>query len=186
MKKLFLPLLIIITFNTFAQEKSGIQQFWELLKQHCGKAYEGQVTQGMTDAFKNGPLVMHVRLCGDTLIKIPFFVGEDKSRTWVLKLKNDRILLKHDHRHTDGSEDKVTQYGGWTTNAGQAGFQIFPADQETATLLPAAVGNVWWITIDKDFFTYNLRRIGTDRLFTVKFDLSKLIATPSAPWGWKD
>src|SRR5690349_15285487 len=110
MKKLFLPILIIITFNTYAQEKSGVQQFWELLKQHCGKAYEGQVTQGMTDAFKNGPLVMHVRLCGDTLIKIPFFVGEDKSRTWVLKLKNDRILLKHDHRHTDGSEDKVTQY----------------------------------------------------------------------------
>jgi hypothetical protein len=185
-KKALILFIVLSNFTAQAQEKTGAQQFWDLLKQHCGKAYEGEVTQGMTDAFKNGPLVMHVRLCGDTLIKIPFFVGDDKSRTWVLKLKNDRILLKHDHRHADGSEDKVTQYGGWTTNTGQAGIQIFPADEETANLLPAAVGNVWWITIDKTHFTYNLRRIGTDRLFTVKFDLSKPIPAPAAPWGWKD
>lgn len=186
MKKLLLALFLISSLKAYAQQKSGTQQFWDLLKQHCNKAYEGQVTHGMTDAFKNGPLIMHVRLCYDNLIKIPFFVGEDKSRTWVLKLENDRILLKHDHRHEDGSEDKVTQYGGLTSNSGTANMQIFPADQQTVDLLPAAAGNVWWITIDKDHFTYNLRRIGTDRLFTVRFDLSKPVTAPSAPWGWKD
>ncbi|MDQ8004075.1 MAG: hypothetical protein REI64_04685 [Pedobacter sp.] len=186
MKKLFLLLLFITSINAHAQQKSGAQQFWDLLKQHCGKAYQGEVTQGMTDTFKNGPLVMHVRKCSDGLIKIPFFVGDDKSRTWVLTLKDDRILLKHDHRHVDGSEDKVTQYGGLTSNSGTANLQIFPADQQTVDLLPAAVGNVWWITIDGDSFTYNLRRIGSDRIFTVKFDLSKPVATPAAPWGWKD
>ncbi|MNJ93016.1 hypothetical protein D3C87_106950 [compost metagenome] len=185
-KKLLLPILFLLSFNTYAQQKSGAQQFWDLLKQHCGKAYQGEITHGMTDAFKNGPLVMHVRQCNDSLIKIPFFVGEDKSRTWVLKLANSRILLKHDHRHADGSEDKVTQYGGLTSNSGTANMQIFPADQQTIDLLPAAAGNVWWITIDGNSFTYNLRRIGTDRLFTVKFDLSKPIAPPPAPWGWKD
>jgi hypothetical protein len=185
MKKLTLIALLFLSVNAFAQQKSNAQQFWDQLKKHCNKAYQGIVTDGMTDAFKNGPLVMHVRMCSDnTTIKIPFFVGDDKSRTWVLKLENDRILLKHDHRHQDGSEDKVTQYGGWSTNTGQAGFQIFPADEETAKLLPAAVGNVWWITIDDKHFTYNLRRIGTDRLFSVKFDLSESIKTPDAPWGW--
>jgi len=185
-KKIFLPLLLIVSLNSYAQQKPGAQQFWDLLKQHFGKAYQGEVMQGMTDAFKNGPLVMHVRMYSDSLIKIPFFVGDDKSRTWVLKLKNNRILLKHDHRHKDGSEDRVTQYGGLTSNVGTANMQIFAADQQTVDLLPAAVGNVWWITIDGNSFTYNLRRIGTDHLFTVKFDLSKPVTTPTAPWGWKD
>lgn len=182
----FFFLLLLVSITGFAQQKTTTQQFWDTLKQHCGKAYQGEVTQGLTDDFKNGPLLMHVKSCEDGSIKIPFFVGEDKSRTWILKLSNDRISLKHDHRHKDGSEDKITQYGGITSNAGLANMQIFPADQETVNLLPQAAGNVWWITIDKDFFTYNLRRIGSDRLFTVKFDLSKPIGAPSSPWGWKN
>lgn len=188
MKKHFLILSLFLSCTSlaFSQQQSGAQQFWAKLQQHCGKTYQGEVTQGLTADFKNGPLVMHVRSCGDNEIKIPFFVGEDKSRTWVLQLKNDRILLKHDHRHQDGKPDKITQYGGLSTNNGQDSIQVFPADQETLDLLPAAAGNVWWITLNKDYFTYNLRRIGSDRLFTVKFDLQKPIETPSAPWGWKD
>jgi hypothetical protein len=64
--------------------------------------------------------------------------------------------------------------------------QIFPADLETFNIIPAAAANVWWITINETSFTYNLRRIGSDRLFTVYFDLTKTVPTPSAPWGWKD
>ena len=178
--------LFIYTSTSYAQQKSTAQQFWETLKQHCGKAFQGEVTQGLTDDFKNGPLIMHVKSCEDGVIKIPFFVGEDRSRTWVLKLNNNRISLKHDHRHKDGSEDKITQYGGTASNVGLANMQVFPADQETVNLLPQAAGNVWWITVDKDFYTYNLRRIGSDRVFTVKFDLSKPVAEPLSPWGWKN
>jgi hypothetical protein len=36
------------------------------------------------------------------------------------------------------------------------------------------------------YFTYNLRRLGTDRLFSVKFDLTKEIIKPGAPSGWRD
>ena len=55
---------------------------------------------------------MHVRSCKDKTIRIPFFVGDDKSRTWVFTMsKSNLITLKHDHRHKDGSEDKITQYG---------------------------------------------------------------------------
>jgi hypothetical protein len=53
--------------------------------------------------------------------------------------------------------------------------------------LPAAATNVWWVElVAGKFFTYNLRRIGTDRLFTIRFDLTKPVAIPYAPWGWKD
>ena len=183
-KKLIFSTLILFSFSTYAQEKSGAQQFWQLIKQHGNKAFQGEVTEGMTDAFKNGPLVMHVKFFNDSVMKIPFFVGEDKSRTWVLTLKDDRILLKHDHRNADGSEDEVTQYGGKTTNSGKANLQVFPADQQTNDLIPLAGTNIWWITVDKDVFTYNVRRLGTPRLFTVKFDLSKTVTPPSAPWGW--
>ncbi len=69
---------------------------------------------------------------------------------------------------------------------GLANIQFFPADQHTASLIPYASNNVWWVTIDKTSFTYNLRRIGTDRFFSVKFDLTKEIEIPSAPWGSKD
>jgi hypothetical protein len=81
---------------------------------------------------------------------------------------------------------RITQYGGTSTNSGSASVQIFPADQETFNIIPAAAANVWWITINETSFTYNLRRIGSDRLFTVHFDLTKTVPTPAAPWGWKD
>lgn len=187
MKKMFFLMIFSISTMTYAQEKTGAKQFWENLKKHCGKSYEGSISAGAgNDDFSNKTLIMHVRSCEDNTIRIPFFVGENKSRTWVLTFANDRITLKHDHRHEDGSEDKVTQYGGTASNSGLPEIQFFPADQQTASLLPNASTNVWWITLDKDVFSYNLRRIGSDRLFTVKFDLSKPVDTPSAPWGWKE
>lgn len=186
-KILLLTLVFAISLAANAQQKSGAQQFFDKLKKHCGNAYEGKVTAGAgNDAFSTNRLVMHVRSCEDNRIRIPFFVGDDKSRTWVLTLENDAILLKHDHRHEDGSEDKVTQYGGWSTNSGADSIQMFPADRFTANLIPYAAFNVWWITVNDTSFTYNLRRIGSDRLFTVTFDLTKKVEVPSAPWGWKE
>lgn len=161
--------------------------FWNTLQSLCGKSFEGQLELPENDAdFGGKKLVMHVRSCEDNVIRIPFFVGDDKSRTWVLTFEDDRIQLKHDHRHEDGTEDDITMYGGTTTNSGQATIQLFPADQHTKTIIPAASTNTWWITLDDNQFTYNLRRLGTERVFRVSFDLTKTIETPEAPWGWKD
>ncbi|HSP83001.1 MAG TPA: hypothetical protein VLN72_04665, partial [Gillisia sp.] len=122
----------------------------------------------------------------DGTITIPFYVGEDKSRTWVLTFENDRIKLKHDHRHEDGSEDKITQYGGTSTNSGSPNLQFFPADAETAELIGYAATNVWWITLDENTFTYNLKRIGTENpAFNVIFDLTTPVEAPGAQWGWE-
>lgn len=187
MKHLFYIVLCLSFLNLKAQERSGAAIFWDRLSQHCGKTFSGTVMEApANDDFRGKTLLMHVRSCDDHRIRIPFFVGEDRSRTWVLTFDNDRITLKHDHRHEDGSEDKVTQYGGTATNTGLPNFQMFPADQETAALIGYASTNIWWITLDENTFTYNLRRIGTDRLFSVSFDLTAAVVTPEAPWGWED
>ena len=165
------------------------QTFWKELQQLCNNAYEGTVIAAPANdtVFKNKKLLMHVRACNENIIRIPFVVGSDRSRTWVLTKKTDQLLFKHDHRHVDGSADSVTMYGGYTTNSGTTTMQVFPADLETTNLLPAAVGNVWWIELlPGKSFTYNLRRIGTDRLFSIRFDLTKTVSPPDAPWGWKE
>ncbi|WP_037316452.1 hypothetical protein [Salegentibacter sp. Hel_I_6] len=168
-------------------QNSPSEEFWSNLQNHCRKTYEGTITEGMgNDDFDGKKLIMHVRSCEENEIKIPFFVGENKSRTWILTLEDDKIQLKHDHRQPDGSEDKITQYGGTSSNTGLANIQVFPADEETAALIPAAATNVWWITLNEEIFSYNLKRIGSKNNFTVEFDLSKPVDTPAAPWGWED
>lgn len=166
----------------------GVDQFWQQLKQHCGKTYQGIVTSGATanDGFSGKRLVMHVLSCSEDQLLIPFNVGENRSRTWILTKVKDRIELKHDHRHEDGTNDAVTMYGGSTTNSGLPSIAVFHADQITVTTIPAAATNVWWITINNTTFTYNLRRIGSDRLFTVTFDITKPIEKPLPSWGWEN
>jgi len=188
MKKSFCILTLLFSSFLLAQTESGAAQFWKKLQLFCGQSFEGELISGgsANDPFSGKKLIMHVRSCADATIKIPFFVGDDKSRTWVLTFDKEVITLKHDHRHEDGTPDKITQYGGTASNSGLPGIQFFPADQETCNLISYAATNVWWITIDDTSFTYNLRRIGTDRLFTVRFDTTKKVATPDAPWGWNN
>ncbi len=187
MKKLLFFFAILISLTSMAQEKSPMEIFWNNLQAHCGQAYEGNLTKAPeNDPLGEKKLIMHMRTCEKEEIKISFFAGEDKSRTWVLRKKGDVLELKHDHRHKDGTEDEVTQYGGTSTNTGLPHLQFFPADAHTAKLLPEAASNVWWITLDEETYTYNLRRLGTDRVFSVSFDLTHTIPTPPAPWGGEE
>jgi hypothetical protein len=160
--------------------------FWTALTALCGQAFEGSVQdpQPQDTAFAGRTLVMHVRECTQDEIRIPFHVDDDRSRTWVLTRTETGLRLKHDHRHADGSEDEVTQYGGDTSDSGTATQQSFPADQETATLLPAAATNVWTMELEPATrFAYTLRREGTDRRFRVEFDLTRTVPAPPPPWG---
>jgi hypothetical protein len=127
---------------------------------------------------------MHVRTCEPGVIRIPFFVGEDRSRTWVLTTTSVGLRLKHDHRHEDGTEDEVTQYGGDTEGRGLATAQDFHADAYTAELVPTAATNIWTLEHHPgELFAYGLRREASDRRFRVEFDLTRPIDTPPPPWG---
>lgn len=185
----FLLFLSVLVASISVRAQNGHGKFMENLKKHCGKAYEGTITAGGRegDGFTGQKLVMRVISCSENQVKIPFFVGENKSRTWILTQKGTTDLeLKHDHRHEDGTDDKVTMYGGTTSNTGLESLQFFPADQFTCDMIDYACGNVWWITLDDTKYTYNLRRIGSDRLFTVSFDLTKPMEYSEKPWGWKE
>jgi hypothetical protein len=178
-----------LTGSTQAQAEPPNAVFWKELQKLCGKAFVGVVAAAPADdtTFKNKTLVMHVRSCEKDRIRIPFVVGEDRSRTWVLTRSEKGILLKHDHRHEDGTPDKVTNYGGLTTSVGMPTRQVFPADQETFNVIPAAAPNVWWVElIPGEHFSYNLRRMGSERYFSIKFDLKTEAKAPPAPWGWKE
>ena len=176
--------VVLCSVSAFSQNTES-QQFWNTLQSHCGKAYRGRLELPLEDKyFGDKDLVMHVKKCTPTEIKIPFFVGDDKSRTWILSYVNNRMSLKHDHRHEDGSENDINYYGGVTTNSGKPDIQIFSADEYTQNCIPEAATNVWWITIHDKTFTYNLRRLDTDRVFKVIMDITTPIALPDSPWGW--
>ena len=127
---------------------------------------------------------MHVRACGENEIRIPFHVGTNRSRTWIVTRSAGGLRLKHDHRHEDGSEDKITQYGGDTAAPGTAVRQDFPADAHTAALIPAAKTNIWTLVVEPGrIFAYGLRREAENRRFRVEFDLTRPVPAPPAPWG---
>ncbi|MCZ4251385.1 MULTISPECIES: hypothetical protein [Pseudoalteromonas] len=166
--------------------------FFDNIAAHCGKAYEGKVSVDNAagpSSFAGKKLVMHVRRCNERELQVPFHVGDDASRTWIITKTGSGLSLKHDHRHKDGSDDKSTMYGGHTLDAGFANAQSFPADQYSKELfvsqgIPQSMGNTWQMYIYPKQFTYRLVREG--REFRVDFDLTKPITPPNAPWGYED
>ena len=170
--------------------------FLSAIAAHCGKAYAGRIVANepkpaAPDAFEGKRLVMHVSGCDapTARIEIPFHVGEDRSRTWILtRTGTTGLRLKHDHRHADGSADAVTLYGGDSAGAGTATRQEFPVDAESIDLfrregLDASVENTWAMEIHPRVFAYELTRPG-GRRFRVEFDLARPVEVPPVPWGW--
>lgn len=164
--------------------------FFARLSSLCGKAFEGRIASLPVEAdrdFAGKRLVMHVRDCSTDEIRIPFHVGSNRSRTWVVTRTASGLRLKHDHRHEDGSEDKLTRYGGDSAGPGTRARQEFPADPFTRDLfvreaIPHSVTNVWAMEVEPErMFAYELRRPG--RFFRVEFDLSRPVPPPAAPWG---
>lgn len=196
--------LSMCAFSAFSAEQQGKvvkpaplvsiashDAFFNSLKALCGKAFAGKVTldnHGPSSMSEN-PLIMHVRRCTDQQLQIPFHVGDDASRTWIITKTGAGLSLKHDHRHNDGSYSESTMYGGHTIDAGWAQAQSFPADIYSKELfakqgIPQSSTNIWQMYIYPKEFTYRLIREG--REFRVDFDLSKEIAVPAAPWGYAD
>jgi hypothetical protein len=174
---------------TAPRAASPQDQFFNRLSALCGRAFEGRVASPVVEAdrgFAGERLVMHVRECSENEIRIPFHVGADRSRTWVVTRTGAGLRLKHDHRHEDGSEDALTQYGGDTAGPGSAARQEFPADRHSKDMfvrgnIPASTANVWAIEAHPALFAYELRR--PNRFFRVEFDLTRPVAPPPPPWG---
>ena len=156
--------------------------FMARLNALCGQRFEGRVvTTDAVDAdFASQRLLMHVRDCSSNEVRIPFSVGEDRSRTWFVTRTSDGLTLKHDHRDPQGEPDGLHWYGGDTNSAGTAERQEFPVDAFSIELFNAgnaavSTTNVWAMEIHPDrMFAYELRR--PNRHFRVEFDLTRPVA----------
>lgn len=190
-----IAMTLVSCASTSDKPASPEEAFLAAIAAHCGQAFEGRIIANepkpaTPDAFEGKRLVMHVRGCDARTqrIEIPFHVGDDHSRTWLLTRTNKGLRLKHDHRHQDGSLDDMTMYGGDTRDIGTAQRQAFPVDAESIAMfkqggLNASVENTWAMEVHPDTFVYELAR-PNGRLFKVEFDLTRPVALPPTPWGW--
>ena len=181
--------------DTSSAARSPADTFMAALAAYCGQAFAGRIvadTPASTtpDAFAGKALVMHVRGCDEPTreLRVPFHVGDDHSRTWVITRTPTGLRLKHDHRHRDGSPDVLTMYGGDSAVPGEARRQEFPADAESVALFQregstASMSNTWAMElVPAQRFVYELSRPG-GRLFRVEFDLTRPVPAPPPPWG---
>ena len=152
---------------TFAGQSESQDAYFQMIAGFCGTSFTGQSSfpEDPGDSFRGKELVAYIETCGPDEIRIPFNVGEDHSRTWVLRRVEGGLQLKHDHRHADGTPDEVTMYGGTTLSSGSHLAQSFPADDYTADLIPEAATNEWFLSFSEDGteLTYYLERHGKPR-----------------------
>ncbi|MDP8917057.1 MAG: hypothetical protein M3M95_07645 [Pseudomonadota bacterium] len=156
--------------------------FFTRLEALCGARFEGRLTTAdAADAAMRGQrMIMHVRDCAPGEIRIPFQVGQDRSRTWVVTRTAAGLRLKHDHRHEDGTQDARSNYGGDSRPPASAERVEFPADEFSKAMfitqgIPQSAANVWALELRPGaLFAYELRRPG--REFRAEFDLTRQAA----------
>ena len=191
MKPALLTLLLALSAcATTGTPEAPRDVFFERLMALCGRSFEGRIVSppvAADAAFAGQRLVIHLRDCSPQVMRIPFQVGQDRSRTWVIGRGGDGLTLRHVHRHADGGEDELSQYGGATVDPGSARRQSFPADSGTRALfvrrgIPASAANIWSVEVDPGrTLAYELARPG--RIFRVEFDLRNPVAKPPPAWG---
>ena len=191
-KLLILTIVASITFSCNNQQKksqdsSGIsfqsealsdvqKAFMNNLASLCGKSFPGKEVYSLPgrESWADKPFMMHVTICGENGIHIPFHIGEDKSRTWMFLVEENGLRFRHDHRHEDGTPEDQTLYGGFADNTGTAFMQKFPADQYTEDLLDDNISREWRIILTEDLstFTYELHYKGA-KVFAAEFALQQ-------------
>ncbi len=182
-----------ITDQDAAETSNPQDEFFNNLTARCGQSFTGKLVSDdeLDTAMSGKDMRISITNCSETRIDIPFHIERekdvwDRSRTWVITRTNNGLRLKHDHRHEDGSEDKITQYGGDTSDTGSAELQHFPVDDESKILftengLTTSSTNIWSVGITDDIYSYQMERV--NRKFRVEFDLSKPVDTPPPAWG---
>lgn len=169
---------------------ANANEFMTRLAAYCGAAYEGRIVSDdpEDDAWRTETIVADIAACSEDEVIIPLHVGDDRSRTWIIRQRDSGTLsLHHQHNHEDGAPDALTMYGGNATSDSSGSRQNFPADEETKALfdregIPVSKQNVWAIEVHpaRDMLAYEMKR--PERFFRIEFDLSQPVADPPAPW----
>ena len=153
--------------------------FFEHMRAMCGQTFGGRTiyAEAHDRTFEPARLYFVVEECSEDELRIPFIVGDDDSRTWILEMGDDGLSFRHEHLRPDGTPHEVSGFGGHATRDGSATFQSFPdfwATEET----PAEEHRVWRLRIipEHDLFVYYLDRGGASA-----YRLAFYLAPPSPP-----
>jgi hypothetical protein len=158
------------------KELSPQLAFFNQFKKFEGKKFLGKqvfIAEGM-NSWAEEELEMFVRECSDTVVYVPFRVGNNTSRTWMFILENGETLrFRHNHRHADGTPEDLNLYGGYATSSGTEFMQIFPADDFTSNMLERIRDNEWTVEFSEDLnhFSYSLKKKG-ELVFKADFNLA--------------
>lgn len=191
MKKLSQSLLVsllcvLLGSQAWAEDVDARGKFFETLKALDGQTFEGEtdlIVGKANDEMADARLIVRFQDWGPDELRVPFQVDDNFSRTWILTRTDKGLLLKHDHRHEDGTPDEVTSYGGWATDSGTAHQQFFLADAETRELFPHADDTAGWtleLQPEEGRLLYYVSNKGEVRYRAV-FDISSARATEDKP-----
>ena len=125
------------------------------------------------ESWADKDFVMHVTVCEDDRVYIPFHLDDDHSRTWMFLAGDKGLRFRHDHRHEDGTPEDLTMYGGYADGTGTGYMQKFPADDYTVELLEDVLNREWRVILAEDLSTleYQLLYHG-EVVFAAEFDLT--------------
>jgi hypothetical protein len=155
------------------------QKFIKNLARLCGKSYTGEQVYRSHhgESWAHRKMVMHVTVCDNNRVFIPFHIDDDFSRTWMFVAEEGKLRFKHQHLHEDGTPEEGSMYGGYADDNGTAFIQYFPADDFTGQVIDGGAGNVWTVALAEDlsWFSYRLARDGEKR-FEIRFDLTEPVA----------
>lgn len=187
MKNIMLPLVLFLFLANQINAQDGAKplfdhgahvEFLSNLASLCGKSFAGEQTYRSHhgESWAGRAMIMHVTVCEDDKVHIPFHVDEDRSRTWMFLAEDGKLRFRHQHLHEDGTHEEGSMYGGYADERGTAYVQYFPADEYTGTVIEGGGGNLWTVSMDEDltWFSYRLDRDGEKR-FEIRFDLTKPI-----------
>lgn len=178
MLKNILILFFLFSFNANANQDLSHAKFFGNLKSLCEQSFIGKTffPTDKKDPFVGVKLTINFSSCSKDEIRVSFKVAKDTSRTWVITNTEKGLLLKHDHRHEDGTPDKVTMYGGYADINGNALTQAFFADAHTSEMIPAAKTNIWQLSFNqsKSQLTYSLQRNSAPRYKAI-FELLPIV-----------
>ncbi|CAM2009279.1 hypothetical protein [Acanthopleuribacter pedis] len=163
--------ICLFTIHLSAGETNAQDQFWNALQARCGQSFKGEIALNKSTHQLAGTLEIKVHKCSPKRIEIPFAIGDDRSRTWILTRTQTGLRLKHEHRMPDGSLDKVTDYGGDTKDPGQANRQSFVVDAYTRDLVQGTDQNIWVFEIKDGTLAYELYKGDASPVFRAEFAL---------------
>ena len=158
--------------------KENEKTFLNNLAGLCGKSFRGKETYTAPgrDSWANKDFVMHVTVCEEDKVYIPFHLGEDHSRTWMFIMEGQKLRFRHDHRHEDGTPEELTMYGGYSDGTGTGFIQKFPADDYTLKLLDDNASREWRVILAEDLSTFTYQLLYNGKVvFSAEFDLNRPI-----------